>query len=119
LFCFYGNEKIKNKKILPALKIPKIWGLQHDSNFQFMKDVTVSDFCALLLDTCRPSPSNSATDREEKRRIGEPKVGGLQPCSPPSPRRNLKNAGFVNMIVSNILCDLPFSLYQSPKSDDD
>ena len=79
---------------------------------------THPQFCALIHDTCHPSPvlcppsrhlpppspRNSATDREEKRRIGETEGGRLQT----SPRQNLKkkNAGFVNMILSNMLRDL-------------
>jgi hypothetical protein len=47
--------------------------------------------------------------------------GGLRVCSPAKPpqNRNLKNIYFVDIMVSKVLRDLPFSRNQSLKSADD
>jgi hypothetical protein len=49
-----------------------------------------------------------------------PGGGGLPGCNPPNPQnRNLKSSGFVDIMVSKVLRDFPFSRNQSLKSADD
>jgi hypothetical protein len=68
--------------------------------------------------TAHPHRALQLIERK-KEELEKPRVGGCNPAAPLRQDEILKNEGFVNMIVSKILRDLHFSLYQSPKSDDD
>jgi hypothetical protein len=52
---------------------------------------------------------------------GAHKEGGLPGCSPPqTPKnKNLKNTDFVDIVISKVLPDLPFSRNQPLKSADE
>jgi len=64
-----------------------------------MNGVTASKFCVLLLDTCRPSPPNSVTDREEKKR----RIGAEGTIIERKKRKDLKSVGSLEQSQDTIM----------------
>jgi hypothetical protein len=50
---------------------------------------------------------------------GAPKAAGLLPPPPPHPQKQIKNTDFVDITISQVLRDFPFSQNQPLKSADD